>query len=202
MEHDRSPPPRRASPRIGSAGDEALGRGEAEGTPPVLLCGRTARLSPGAGRRGGSSHPSFPNGFAFPPRGSCSQICSALPQRRCGLLPKPPPRSRALPQRSARSPLVEGRSRVGVGTYFYFIFFFAVSSNFSTCKQPSSCPAGGEVMSAGRALPSWHNAGLKGTAGAPTGGPRAAAAAHRRAGAEPFRLPAERAAIKLSVWDE
>lgn len=85
---------------------------------------------------------------------------------------------------------------------FIFFFFFAVSSNFSTCKQPSSCPAGGEVMSAGRALPSWHNAGLKGTAGAPTGGPRAAAAAHRRAGAEPFRLSAERAAIKLSVWDE
>lgn len=57
MEHDRSPPPCCASPRIGERGSG--------GDPPVLPCGQTARLSPGADRRGSGIPP--PQAVWHPP---------------------------------------------------------------------------------------------------------------------------------------
>lgn len=64
MEHDRSPPPRCASPLIGSAGDAVLRRGEAEGTPRPSL----RRDRPPLSRHGqeGKRHPSAPDGLAPP----------------------------------------------------------------------------------------------------------------------------------------
>lgn len=191
MEYDRSPPPCCASPRIGRAGDAAFRMGEAEGTPPSCPADRPPASLPV--RTGGAA------ASLRPRRSGTPSLRFVTADLFCSPKAPSPPRSRASPHRSARSPLAERAERGGSGHLLFFLQFKATSQPVSSC---SSCPAGGEVMSAGRALPSWHCAGLKGTAAAPAAGPRAAAAAHRRAGAELLRLSVERAAIKPSVWDE